>query len=147
MHSVLGSSDLSRDCLTSIYKLCMLWESHSAATVLQELRKSIVPSAAAYKLDKLMAAIETYQQRTRQRVRSRSDPDQPLSDPRSSAGRNAGWLWPIGSETSGLMPQVFMEYVMLRDVNDGPEQAHELGKLLQGRNVVQNLIPWNPVYR
>ncbi len=34
----------------------------------QELRKSIVPSAAAYKLDKLMAAIETYQQRTRQKV-------------------------------------------------------------------------------
>jgi adenine C2-methylase RlmN of 23S rRNA A2503 and tRNA A37 len=34
----------------------------------QELRKSIVPSASAYKLDKLMAAIETYQQRTKQRV-------------------------------------------------------------------------------
>lgn len=40
-----------------------------------------------------------------------------------------------------------MEYVMLRGVNDGPEQAHELGALLQGRDVVQNLIPWNPVYR
>lgn len=36
--------------------------------MLQELRKSIVPSASAYKLDKLMAAIETYQQRTKQRV-------------------------------------------------------------------------------
>lgn len=34
----------------------------------QELRKSIVPSAAAYKLDKLMAAIDTYQQQTKQRV-------------------------------------------------------------------------------
>jgi 23S rRNA (adenine(2503)-C(2))-methyltransferase len=74
----------------------------------QELRKSIVPSAAAYKLDKLMAAIETYQQRTRQKV--------------------------------------FLEYVMLRGVNDNPEQAHELGALLRGRNVVQNLIPWNPIY-
>ena len=42
---------------------------------------------------------------------------------------------------------MFFEYVMLRDVNDGPEQAHQLGKLLQGRDVVQNLIPWNPVYR
>jgi hypothetical protein len=41
-------------------------------TDMQELRKSIVPSAAAYKLDKLMAAIETYQQRTRQRVGSRT---------------------------------------------------------------------------
>lgn len=36
---------------------------------------------------------------------------------------------------------------MLRGVNDNPEQAHELGALLKGRNVVQNLIPWNPIYR
>ncbi len=43
--------------------------------------------------------------------------------------------------------QVFFEYVMLRGVNDNPEQAHELGALLRGRNVVQNLIPWNPIYR
>ena len=35
---------------------------------LQDLRRSIVPSAAAYKLDRLMAAVATYQQRTRQRV-------------------------------------------------------------------------------
>jgi adenine C2-methylase RlmN of 23S rRNA A2503 and tRNA A37 len=31
-------------------------------------------------------------------------------------------------------------------VNDGIEQAHELGKLLQGKDLVVNLIPWNPVY-
>lgn len=37
----------------------------------QELRKSIVPSAAAYKLDKLMAAVDTYQAQTKQRVRTR----------------------------------------------------------------------------
>ena len=41
--------------------------------------------------------------------------------------------------------QVFVEYVMLREVNDGPQQAHELGALLQGRDMVLNLIPWNPV--
>jgi adenine C2-methylase RlmN of 23S rRNA A2503 and tRNA A37 len=35
----------------------------------QELRKSIVPSAAAYKLDRLMAAVATYQQKTRQKAR------------------------------------------------------------------------------
>jgi adenine C2-methylase RlmN of 23S rRNA A2503 and tRNA A37 len=27
-------------------------------------------------------------------------------------------------------------------VNDGAQQAHELGALLQGRAVVVNLIPW-----
>lgn len=39
-----------------------------------------------------------------------------------------------------------MEYVMLSGVNDTQQQAHELGQLLAGRNVIVNLIPWNPVY-
>lgn len=42
--------------------------------------------------------------------------------------------------------RVFVEYVLLSGVNDAVEQAHELGQLLQGRDVVLNLIPWNPVY-
>lgn len=42
--------------------------------------------------------------------------------------------------------QVFVEYVMLAGVNDQLEHAHQLGQLLQGRDVVLNLIPWNPVY-
>ena len=42
--------------------------------------------------------------------------------------------------------QVFIEYVMLRGVNDNIEQAHELGQLLQGKPMLINLIPWNPVY-
>lgn len=29
-------------------------------------------------------------------------------------------------------------------VNCTPEHAHQLGRLLQGRDVVVNLIPWNP---
>lgn len=74
----------------------------------QDLRKTIVPSAKAYPLDKLMAAIDRYQMQTRQKV--------------------------------------FVEYVMLAHVNDSEEQAQQLGSLLQGRAVVLNLIPWNPVY-
>lgn len=34
----------------------------------QELRKTIVPSAKAYPLDKLMAAVDKYQMHTRQKV-------------------------------------------------------------------------------
>ena len=34
----------------------------------QELRQSIVPSARAYKLDKLMAAVDKYEQSSRQKV-------------------------------------------------------------------------------
>ncbi|DBA73554.1 hypothetical protein WJX79_010357 [Trebouxia sp. C0005] len=74
----------------------------------QELRKTIVPSAKSYPLEKLMAAVDKYQMQTRQKV--------------------------------------FVEYVMLAKVNDNEEQAHQLGALLQGRAVVLNLIPWNPVY-
>lgn len=35
---------------------------------------------------------------------------------------------------------------MLRGVNDGEGEAHQLGALLQGRDMVLNLIPWNPIY-
>ena len=44
--------------------------------------------------------------------------------------------------------QVFVEYVMLARVNDNPQQAHQLGRLLSHRpeQYMVNLIPWNPVY-
>ena len=35
---------------------------------------------------------------------------------------------------------------MLNGVNDSPEVAQELGALIVGRNMIVNLIPWNPVY-
>jgi 23S rRNA (adenine2503-C2)-methyltransferase len=40
--------------------------------------------------------------------------------------------------------KVFVEYVMLADVNDSPEQARELAALLDGRTFKVNLIPYNP---
>jgi len=40
--------------------------------------------------------------------------------------------------------RVLVEYVMLKDVNDSDEVAHQLGKLLKGRRVHLNLIPYNP---
>jgi 23S rRNA (adenine2503-C2)-methyltransferase len=41
--------------------------------------------------------------------------------------------------------QVTYEYVLLRDVNDGPEHAAELARLLRGRQAHVNLIPFNAV--
>ncbi|EPS65944.1 hypothetical protein M569_08833, partial [Genlisea aurea] len=41
--------------------------------------------------------------------------------------------------------KIFIEYIMLDKVNDDAEQAHQLGKLLQGFQVVVNLIPFNPI--
>ena len=68
-------------------------------------------------------------------------------------------LWPLAPDATdnvgppgvadtrlSLLLQIFVEYVMLAGVNDSAEQAHQLGRLLQGRDLVINLIPWNPVY-
>jgi 23S rRNA (adenine2503-C2)-methyltransferase len=41
--------------------------------------------------------------------------------------------------------QVTYEYVLLRDLNDRPGHAAELGRLLQGRGAHVNLIPFNDV--
>src|SRR5262249_26499649 len=41
--------------------------------------------------------------------------------------------------------QVTYEYVLLRDVNDAPEQAARLAGLLRGRQAHINLIPFNDV--
>ncbi|CAN0029361.1 unnamed protein product, partial [Heterosigma akashiwo] len=40
--------------------------------------------------------------------------------------------------------KVLIEYVLLRNVNTSIPIAHELGTLLQGKNVTVNLIPYNP---
>lgn len=39
---------------------------------------------------------------------------------------------------------VQIEYVVLDGVNDGDDHAIELGRLLEGRSVYVNLIPYNP---
>ncbi|MEN6452256.1 MAG: 23S rRNA (adenine(2503)-C(2))-methyltransferase RlmN [Thermoguttaceae bacterium] len=41
--------------------------------------------------------------------------------------------------------RVTFEYVLLAGVNDQPEHARELGRLLRGRPALVNLIPYNPV--
>lgn len=41
--------------------------------------------------------------------------------------------------------RVTFEYIMLRDINDNEEQAHELASLIKGLNVYVNLIPYNSV--
>ena len=40
--------------------------------------------------------------------------------------------------------KVFVEYVLLAGVNDAPEQARELAKLLDPKTFKVNLIPYNP---
>ncbi|PKL74883.1 MAG: 23S rRNA (adenine(2503)-C2)-methyltransferase, partial [Candidatus Melainabacteria bacterium HGW-Melainabacteria-1] len=46
--------------------------------------------------------------------------------------------------TANTGKQVFYQYVMLRDRNDGDTQADQLGELLHKRPARLNLIPYNP---
>lgn len=43
------------------------------------------------------------------------------------------------------LQKIFIEYIMLDDVNDEQQHAHQLGKLLETFEVVVNLIPFNPI--
>lgn len=40
--------------------------------------------------------------------------------------------------------RVMIEYILIRDVNDTLQCAHQLGQLLEGKDVMVNLIPYNP---
>ena len=60
--------------------------------------------------------------------------------------------WPIAKVTAAADAyaaatgrRVSYEYVMLRDVNDTPELADSLGRLLSGRLAHVNLIPYNAI--
>lgn len=75
----------------------------------QALRERIVPTARAFPLPKILAALDEY----------------------------------LGQKPDGSM-KTMIEYCVLRGVNDSEECARELGELLGTRNVIVNLIPWNP---
>lgn len=47
--------------------------------------------------------------------------------------------------TAASGQRVLIQYCMLGGVNDLPEHAEEMGRLLAGKNATLNLIPWNPV--
>ena len=78
----------------------------------QTIRERIVPTAKAWPMDKLMAAVDYY------------------SKNQKFKGKKKG--------------RIMMEYVVIKDVNDSEECAHQLGNLLKGRKCMVNLIPFNP---
>jgi len=73
----------------------------------QELRKKIMPRAAAWPLDEMLAALARYPLKTRERIT--------------------------------------FEYLLLNGVNDKPEHARQLARLLAPLKAKLNLIVYNPV--
>ncbi|CAM9117469.1 unnamed protein product [Ectocarpus sp. 12 AP-2014] len=144
----------------------------------QELRNRIVPSARAYRLDKLMDALDGH-------LRGPGVAPPPTTG--KAAGEAAAQSVPVengggqsegksvggdgmaadgGAEVAasdgaggvetiagvvmvggrGAGRRALIEYVMLAGVNDTEECGRQLGELLKGRNVLVNLIPYNPTY-
>jgi 23S rRNA (adenine2503-C2)-methyltransferase len=50
----------------------------------------------------------------------------------------------IDRYTEATGNRIFYEYIMIKDMTDTPQLAHELGHLLQHRPGHVNLIPYNP---
>ncbi|MCO5593327.1 hypothetical protein L7F22_047337 [Adiantum nelumboides] len=118
----------------------------------QELRAEIVPAARAFPLFKLIAAVDSYLVE-----RCSLSPLVyafflfEILFSRVACNEQEGTLFEavLGRRMmvkvyGFIKSKVFIEYVMLAAVNDGEVQAHQMGKLLHGRKVVVNLIPYNP---
>ena len=91
----------------------------------QEVRKQIVPAAAGCHIDSLMAAVDAHV----------------AANPFAKASAES-----LDSTTQRRIVGVMIEYILIKDVNDRPEHAHELGQLLRSRrgHILLNLIPYNP---
>lgn len=108
----------------------------------QEVRLKIVPTARAVSIEKLMEAVDYHIVKNSQYIESiptkngvpeeKSSQTQPLQLDGS---------WKVAKST-GIM----IEYILIGDINDREEHAHELAQLLQSRRgyVMLNLIPYNP---
>lgn len=84
----------------------------------QDIRLKIVPAAKAHKFEKVMDALDYHIENCKSKSRKMV----------------------LRAST------VMIEYILIKDINDRPEHAHELGKLLGPRraNILLNLIPYNP---
>ncbi|TPX35515.1 hypothetical protein SmJEL517_g02037 [Synchytrium microbalum] len=80
----------------------------------QKLRMQIVPTAKAYNIDRILDAADAFVNH------------QNLSLPGNSRRR-----------------VVLVEYVLIANVNDSEPVANDLGRLLAGRNVLLNVLPYN----
>jgi sorting nexin-8 len=85
----------------------------------QALRRTIVPVAEQYPLDKLMEALDNH-----------------MNDPQDRVQRTL--LSPSGRKRRMVM----VEYIMMEGRTSSLDCAHQLGKLCENRHLVVNLIPY-----
>ncbi|KAJ3020051.1 sorting nexin [Thoreauomyces humboldtii] len=80
----------------------------------QALRSEIVPTSKAWHVDRILAACDAFIENQNKDIKSKS-----------------------------RRRHIMVEYVLIKDINDSVETAHDLGKLLKGREVLLNVIPYN----
>lgn len=85
----------------------------------QELRVKLIPTATAYKLEKLLLSVKNIIEHKKA-------------------------LYPNKPKRQCIM----IEYILIRDINDTMILTKELAKVLESvkENVIINLIPYNPIY-
>ncbi len=116
----------------------------------QDVRIKIVPAARAHPIEKLLDAVDYHIEQNRKLFEQGFHGiDCPATinvastltavDKRTNLAHNSSKR---NSKVTGCM----IEYILIRDVNDKDEHAHELAKLLEPRrdHVLLNLIPYNP---
>lgn len=109
----------------------------------QEVRLKIVPTARAVSIEKLMEAVDYHIVKNSQYIESVPTKNGGVPEEKSSQTQplQLDGSWKVAKST-GIM----IEYILIGDVNDRDEHAHELAQLLQSRRgyVMLNLIPYNP---
>lgn len=124
----------------------------------QEVRSLIVPAARAYHIDKLIEAIDYHIVKNAMQPMTREGLE--MAEKKGALSQGALMFSAInqdGEEAEaveavdkpgrrGRISGVMIEYILIRDVNDKDEHAHELAALLKPRreNILLNLIPYNP---
>lgn len=133
----------------------------------QDIRLQIVPTATNYHIDKLMEAIDHYIANSKNNKKHKlnnnnnnsniinndynddNDDDDNVSSNISNERENGSNI--SSCEKTSLLARrtsVMIEYILIKDINDRPEHAKQLGELLilndRRYHVLLNLIPYNP---
>jgi 23S rRNA (adenine2503-C2)-methyltransferase len=122
----------------------------------QDIRVKIVPAARSFPLWKLMDAVDyhimkntSYYDKERSITSSTEEKNNigvTLDDPSIiNAITAASSTSPVFALPLDISTGIIIEYLLMRDLNDRQEHAHELAQLLQSRRsyITLNLIPYN----
>ncbi|KAJ3087192.1 sorting nexin [Quaeritorhiza haematococci] len=108
----------------------------------QTLRTEIVPTAKAWPLERILAATDAFIANQNQMLGL--PPANPNSTTSPAVTHTEDPMTSVTRKNRNRRRHVLVEYVLIRSVNDSETVAHQLGALLRGRDVLLNVIPYNP---